>query len=86
MPMSPTKAQLLENLRVLLRDALRLRTEGVAYAKLARAHGYIDGYMRVLVETGVVSSRELLSLVGEERCQIEGPATAEVAVDTSRAA
>ena len=34
----------------------------------------------------LVSSRELLSLVGEERCQIEGPATAEVAVDTSRAA
>src|SRR4051812_3740104 len=46
-----SKTEMLENLRGMLRDVLRLRTEGVAYAKLSRAHGYLDGYMRVLLET-----------------------------------
>ena len=73
-----SKSEMLENLRGMLRDVLRLRTEGVAYAKLARAHGYLDGYMRVLLETGVFSQKELLSLVSEERNQHDGPATRSV--------
>ena len=43
-----------------------LRASGAAYAKLARAHGYVDGYMRVLLETGVAEHKELLALVSDE--------------------
>jgi hypothetical protein len=70
-----SKTEMLENLRGMLRDVLRLRTEGVAYAKLSRAHGYLDGYMRVLLETGLFSQKELLALISEERNLQDGPAT-----------
>jgi hypothetical protein len=82
-----SKAEMLENLRALLHDVLRLRTEGVGYAKLARAHGYLDGYMRVLLETGVFSQKELLALIADERRRHDGPATATLqAEDTTVAA
>ena len=70
-----SKTEMLENLRGMLRDVLRLRTEGVAYARLSRAHGYLDGYMRVLLETGLFSQKELLALISEERNLHDGPAT-----------
>jgi hypothetical protein len=70
--------ELLENLRGMVRDMLRLRRDGGAYAKLARAHGYVDGYMRVLLETGVADQKALLALVADERARFEGPATTEV--------
>jgi len=73
-----SKSELLQNLRGMVRDMLRLRSEGGAYAKLARAHGYVDGYMRVLLETGVADHKELLALVADERRRHEGPATAVV--------
>jgi len=75
---NPSKTEMLENLRGMLRDVLRLRTDGVAYAKLSRAHGYLDGYMRVLLETGLFSQKELLALISEERHLHDGPATAVV--------
>ncbi len=71
-----TKAEMLENLRVMLRDVFKLRSGGVAYARLARAHGYVDGYMRVLLDTQVASKKELLDLVAEERQGTYGPMTA----------
>ena len=73
-----SKTELLENLRGMVRDMLRLRSEGGAYAKLARAHGYVDGYMRVLLETGVADNKTLLALVADERSRFEGPATREL--------
>jgi hypothetical protein len=78
---SASKTEMLENLRGMLRDVLRLRTEGVAYAKLSRAHGYLDGYMRVLLETGLFSQKELLALISEERNLHDGPATGIVVED-----
>ncbi|HVY27365.1 MAG TPA: hypothetical protein VHB79_12495 [Polyangiaceae bacterium] len=74
-----SKTELLENLRGMVRDMLRLRSEGGAYAKLARAHGYVDGYMRVLLETGAADHKELLALVSDERRKFDGPATSAVA-------
>jgi hypothetical protein len=71
-----SKAELLENLRTMLKDVFALRTGGVAYARLARAHGYVDGYMRVLLETNIADKNELLALVAEERELADGPATA----------
>jgi hypothetical protein len=76
-----SKPEMLENLRGMLRDVFRLRTDGVAYAKLARAHGYVDGYMRVLMETGVADHKELLRIVSEERQAHDGPATRPVLRD-----
>ena len=78
---SASKTEMLENLRGMLRDVLRLRTEGVAYAKLSRAHGYLDGYMRVLLETGLFSQKELLALISEERNLHDGPGTGIVTAD-----
>lgn len=59
--------ELMNTLRDLLRDVLKARFDGAAYAKLARAHGYADGYMRALLDAGLVDRDELLSLVGDER-------------------
>jgi hypothetical protein len=73
------KAEMLDTLRTMLRDVFRLRNDGVAYARLARAHGYVDGYMRALLESNVCEKGELLALVAEERVRVDGPATAEIA-------
>lgn len=76
--------QLLDNLRELLRDVLKARFEGTAYAKLMRAHGYADGYMRALLDAGLVDKDVLLEVVGEERRRFvddetSGTTTAEAA-------
>ncbi len=75
MPTRTSKSEMLETLRAMLRDVFRLRMDGVAYARLARAHGYVDGYMRVLLETGIADKGELLEIVAEERNKVDGPAT-----------
>ena len=75
--MATNKQKMLDNLRQMLREALHLRERGVAYAKLARAHGYIDGYMRVLLETGIATQPELLNLVSTERASV-APTTREL--------
>ena len=62
-----SRDELVETLKALLREVLRARFDGVAYAKLARAHGYADGYMRALLDAGLVEKRELLKVVGAER-------------------
>lgn len=77
------KAQMLETLRTMLRDVFRLRQDGVAYARLARAHGYVDGYMRALLEANLVDKAELLAVVAEERAAVDGPATAEIVTESA---
>jgi hypothetical protein len=77
---------MLENLRVMLRDVFRLRAEGASYARLARAHGYLDGYMRVLLESGIAEQDELLALVSRERLNVDGPATRELEPDNAAVA
>jgi hypothetical protein len=78
-----SKAQMLENLKGMLVDVFKLRRDGAAYARLARAHGYVDGYMRVLLETGAATKTELLELVAAERVRVDGPATAEVQAEVA---
>ncbi|MBK7582268.1 MAG: hypothetical protein IPI67_18935 [Myxococcales bacterium] len=72
------KAEMLDTLRTMLRDVFRLRNEGVAYARLSRAHGYVDGYMRALLESNACDKSELLALVAEERARVDGPATVDI--------
>lgn len=61
-------------LRELLRDVFAAKASGEAYTRLARAHGYVDGYMRAVLDLGVLSKSELLALVTEERARSAGPA------------
>jgi len=82
---TPSKAEMLETLRGMLRDVFRLRSDGVAYARIARAHGYVDGYMRAMLETKIADKNELLALVAQERTQVDGPATATVEAEVSAA-
>jgi len=70
-----TKAEMLSDLRGMLRDVFAATARGGAYTRVARAHGYVDGFMRALLDTDVVSKAELLALVAEERENISGPAT-----------
>lgn len=73
-----SKDTLLRTLRGLLRDVMKARFEGGSYAKLARANGYADGYMRALLDAGLVDQREMLAFVGVERQRFveEAPAYA----------
>jgi hypothetical protein len=80
------KAEMLDTLRTMLRDVFRLRNEGVAYARLSRAHGYVDGYMRALLESNACEKGELLALVAEERTRVDGPATASLPAGAAIAA
>ncbi len=79
--MRPNKAEQLDELRRLLHDLFTARSEGANYPRLARAHGYVDGYMRALLESGHASKQELLELAAAERASVSGPATREIAAD-----
>ena len=70
-----SKTQMREELRKMLRDVFTAHAAGTSYARMARAHGYVDGYMRAILEQGLASKDELLKLVAEERSRIDGPAT-----------
>ncbi len=86
MSTNQTKHEMLDNLRAMLKDVFKLRSDGVAYARLARAHGYVDGYMRVLLEAGIADKNELLALVASVREQADGPATGTLTIDAATAA
>ena len=73
---SGQRQNLIRRLRGLLRETCQMRNEGVAYAKLAHAQGYADGYMKVLTDAGYVTQRELLDIILEVRRGVDGPATA----------
>lgn len=62
-----SKGELLDRVRELVVDVTRARFEGTAYAKLSRAHGYADGYMRALLDAGLVDRDTLLRAVGDAR-------------------
>jgi hypothetical protein len=77
-----TKTDLLVDLRVMLRDVFAAKASGMAYPRVARAHGYVDGSMRALLEAELVSRHELLEVVASERERAMGPAMHEI-VDPS---
>ena len=78
-----TKADMLNELKVMLYDALLAKTRGVTYPRLARAHGYVDGYMKALLDSGIASNHELLDLVAEARTTVDGPAVAQTSPSSS---
>ena len=68
------RTEVLGELRGMLRDVFSAKSAGETYARLARAHGYVDGFMRALVEVGFVSRDELREIVAAEREFVSGPA------------
>jgi len=75
------KADLIAELQRHLRDAIASRNEGVSHPRQSRAQGFIDGYMTVLLESGMCSKAELLALVASERARASGPPTREVTLE-----
>lgn len=73
--------RIISDLRQLLRDVFAAKAAGHPHARLARAHGYVDGYMRAVLDLGALPKAELLAMVTEERTRAEGPATATVKND-----
>ena len=59
----------------MLRDIFTAKAAGETHGRLARAHGYVDGYMRALLELGFVTKAELLDVVNAERERSSGPAS-----------
>lgn len=76
---------MLVELRKMLHEAFVARATGATHPKMTRAHGYVDGYMRALLETGAASKDELLAIVAEERAIVAGPSTGTVEADTAAA-
>jgi hypothetical protein len=71
-----SKQKMLDSLRQLVQESLRLREQGTTGPKLSHVLGMIDGSMRVLLDAELASRRELLDLVTEERARCLGPAVA----------
>jgi hypothetical protein len=69
-----TKAELLSQLQSMLRDVFSAVSAGTSQARIARAHGYVDGFMRALLDTGVAEHKELVAIVAAERERVSGPA------------
>jgi hypothetical protein len=74
-PEDEKKARLVRTLKELVLETCRMRNEGVAYAKLAHCQGYADGYMKLLVDSGILTQSQLLDIVIDVRRGVDGPAT-----------
>lgn len=74
--MARQKSEMIETVRRLVRESLQLRAQGAVATRAARAQGYADGYMRMMLDNDVVTQTELLTIVMSERSRVEGPATA----------
>jgi hypothetical protein len=83
MSRSKSQAELHEILRSLLRDSMRLHAAGAAGAHLGRADGYVDGFVRALVEAGLSDHKALLEVVRGVRREVGGPATSTVEPDSA---
>lgn len=70
-----SEAELLDILRSLLRESFRLQSEGGSQARLSQAVGYVDGYVRALIETGIADHATLLAVVRDMRAESRGAPT-----------
>ena len=78
---TPSRDVWLDSLRGLLGDAFTLQQKGALGARVGRAYGMVDGYMRALVELGLATQKELGVIVAEERTKRLGPATTSVSAE-----
>ncbi len=68
------RVEMISDLKTMLRDMFAASASGAGGARLARAHGYVDGYMRAILDLGVATKSELLAVVAAERERFAGPA------------
>jgi hypothetical protein len=68
-----TRDEVLEEVRTMFRNMLAASAAGGSHARLSRARGCVDGYMRALLDLGIVSRGELLGLIATERERANGP-------------
>ena len=80
---SKSASELHEILKGLLRESMRLHADGASGQRLGRADGYVDGFVRALVESGISDHKTLLGVVSGVRRELGGPATAEVETDSA---
>jgi hypothetical protein len=78
-----SKAFLVAELGRHLHGIFVAQQQGVSQPRLSRAQGFVDGYMRALLESGQATKAELLAIVAVERARVSGPATRELAVETA---
>jgi hypothetical protein len=69
-----TGVEMISELKTMLRDMFVASASGAGGARLSRAHGYVDGYMRAMLDLDVASKAQLLALVAAERERFAGPA------------
>ncbi len=62
-----TKMDSVRQLRSHLSRLFDSRHRGTLNVDYAKGQGYIDGYMQAMSDLGVVTDRELLQIVAEER-------------------
>jgi hypothetical protein len=72
------KDEVLEELRAMFRNVLAASAAGDNHTRLSRARGCVDGYMRALLDLGIVTRGELLELIATERARAHGPAVGAV--------
>lgn len=70
-----TQSDMLEDLRTSLRELFTLQAQGSTFPRLSKAQGFVDGYMKALLDSRLASQAELLRLVAEVREATRGPAT-----------
>ena len=76
-----TKVALATELRRALGEMLALQAQGGLHPKLSKAQGFVDGYMRAMLDSRMMTQEEMLKLVAEERARARGPSTRESAGD-----
>ena len=81
-----SKAEMIAELKKLLHAMFVAQADGSSYVRLARDRGFVDGYMRALLESGQATSKELLEIVARERAKVRGPATGELTADAAEIA
>jgi len=75
MPSAKSQAELHAVLKGLLRDSMRLHADGAPGARLGQADGYVDGFIRALVEAGLSDHATILGVIRDTRREVAGPAT-----------
>lgn len=75
------KTEMLSTLRKLVRESLELQATGANPTITARAQGFVDGYMTLMLDGALATQKELLALVIAERQRVSGPATKSVPAD-----
>ena len=78
-----SKAEILRELRRMLNDLFASRATGTGHPRFTRNQGFVDGYMRALLDSGQVTQSEMLEIVTLERATVSGPSTREIAIDNA---